>query len=193
MKRKIALSVLASGLLFGDVTLQLHKGWNLVGYNKTNVSDIKITSIKEKYQLSNILTYKFSKTRAGYQLLPDTSPNLLEAGVGYWIKASKDINMTIATTDTLYSPTLMAGWNLIVMNKQDKEEAISSLLKSGVKIDSVITYKWSKTRAGYQLLPDTNPSNFETTQGYWIKAEKLRGTGTTKEGYDVKLYVIQKM
>jgi len=192
MKKKtsiIACLVLMASIVEADVTIELKEGWNLVGYNKFPTINVNMNNLKNEYNLSNVLTYQWASTRAGEQLIVNTNPTNFEPGTGYWIKSNIDQNITINTTDNTYTPNLRAGWNLVVLNQTDKNQVINNLSNLGLKVDSILTYEWASTRAGEQLIVNTNPSIFSETQGYWVKVEKLAGVATTRDGYDVKLYV----
>jgi len=187
------ISYIASLLLIGNIsvadTLQLKEGWNLVSIPYQTISDVSINDFKNQHNLSSVLTFEWSQTRAGYQLLINSNPSTFKSGQGYWIKSGNEQNITISTSDILASVDFKAGWNLVGLSNINVNELKEQYKQEGIKIDTLVTFEWSQTRAGEQLLINSNIDNIKEGQGYWVKVEKLAGTATTRDGYDIKLYV----
>jgi hypothetical protein len=80
-------------------TIELHKGWNLVGLNSLKTVDTPraLSSINGKYSV--IYSYDSSANRyRGYSPSGMTELMLLEPGRGYWIYAEEDLLWSLPTS-----------------------------------------------------------------------------------------------
>ena len=189
MKKTLALSLVASSLLFG-MNVELHRGWNLVGISGVDANMNVMDKIRDK-NISLIVTndngrwLKFDPNRSYLQQF-----STFEEGKGYWIKANKDINLTFNYINNIQMPNINGGWNLVSFKDGlNAKNAIAQLNNSGFKVDLIVTNdngRWLKFDPNRSYLQQF--STLDGSKGYWVKAEKVAAIATTKDGYNVELY-----
>jgi hypothetical protein len=185
----LAVSLVASSLLYASETINLQSGWNLVGVSQTSANMNVADMIRDK-NVSLIVTYdngwkKYDPNRSYLQQFSQ-----LKAGQGYWIKSNADSNITINGISTISMPVLKAGWNLAAFgNAFNMDELVNTLTNQGYKLDLMVTFNggWKKYDPNRSYLQQFH--SIDTSAGYWVKTEKLAGVATTADGYSVKLFV----
>ena len=190
MRKFLAVSLVASSFLMG-ATIELHQGWNLVGISGNAIDMNVLDKIKDK-NISLIVTndngawLKFNPNISYLQQFSTFTP-----GKAYWIKADQDVNLSFNYINSITFPVLKAGWNLVSFGENSNiNEIISQLNNNGLKLDLIVTNDngaWLKFNPNISYLQQF--STLDNTKGYWVKVEKLAAVATTKDGYDVKLYV----
>jgi hypothetical protein len=80
MKFAADLSVKVDGVVFGQLSVPIVEGWNLIGAGSSEIPVETITSTP-----GGIITGNFFEYRGGY-----STATILEPGMGYWVKTTQD-------------------------------------------------------------------------------------------------------
>ncbi|CAA6815988.1 MAG: cellulose-binding domain protein [uncultured Sulfurovum sp.] len=169
---RVLLSLIFTVLVQAD-TLQLNRGWNLVGIN----ANLTLEEIQYQIGQSNLLviqgenkTYQRSYAQQSLNALNDFTA--FEMGKGYWVKIVQDVNLSY--TPMSYSDTknllLAKGWNLInPLDTLSLETLFSQLGQDNVEViqSETQTYQKEYLDKGFFFLNDL--TQLEASKAYWIK------------------------
>lgn len=187
--KKVYLSTIASLVLASNMqalTIEVKGGgWNLIGLSSTETLRI------DDYSGSIERAFAFNGTNL-VPYIPSSGVKLfssLESGKGYWVKASKDFNITLSDSKILTElPTMNTGWNLIAGVTKNLDTINLGISK---RIDTAFAFN------GTNLVPYIPSSgvklfnSLEPGKGYWFKISTKLTTSTpikTLDGYEVVLY-----
>ena len=183
--KKRHLSLVASLLLTTSVqalTVEISKGWNLFGASSAESINL------DDFNDSITIAYEFTPSGLRpYDPINDVKLfTSLESGNGYWIRASKDFNITLNDSKLLSGlSSLDIGWNLVA---GVSKELSSVNVGSDKRIDIVYDFTTSGLRP-YDPINDVKLfTSLEPGKGYWFKISKKLKEVTTLDGYTVTLY-----
>jgi len=164
MKKLLIFALLFSNYLFAD-TLNLQKGWNLVG----TTSQMSLQEIKTQVGDENLLiihgnnkTYK----NTSQEFLNDFEG--FDEGKGYWIKVDQNSSLEFNPAQTINTIKLQTGWNLI---DPPKELSLAEIKEQVGDENLLIIHGNNKTykNTSQEFLNDFE--GFEEPYGYWVKVQ----------------------
>jgi hypothetical protein len=189
--KKYAFSFIAAlSLVSATQTFELKKGWNLIGINEI-APNMEVRNIINSHV--KLILQQFGNGWLQYNPAISYLQNFssFQVGKGYWVKVDSDTNLTLNGIARENIPELKAGWNLVAIStNKTVNEQINDFTNNGYKIDLILQQfgnGWLQYNPAISYLQNFN--TFDKNKGYWVKAEKLAAVATTKDGYDIKLYV----
>ncbi len=153
-------------------TLNLHEGWNLVGFPLSLFDNSVASSLSS---ISSSLLQINTQTQVYNPSLPDFLNTLqfIEHTQGYYIRLSEDVDISFRGSEVNLegvSFSLQEGWNLISypsIEAKDVEEALTSISDFIIQVNN-------QTQVYNPSLPDFLNTLGQLTQGegYWIKVSQ---------------------
>jgi hypothetical protein len=153
-------------------TLSLKSGWNLISL-PVEPENTQISSVLSPINGQIEAIYAFNNSRNLYQsYIPGHNANdlhTLETGSGYWIYASKSIDLTIKGNLVSAPIGLKAGWNLVGVNSLSILQIKEAVKSIEPKLEAI--YLFDNGSNIYRSYQPSGASEFGTLNpgsGYWV-------------------------
>lgn len=178
MKLKLSLTGILLSSLLVNATELTREGWNLLGVcQDINVSEIDMTGISEIQSQTGETLYTGSWVR--YSNLAT-----LEAGYGYWVKGTQDVEFESGeSTGVVIRPLNRTGWNLMAACEEISVSDIDMTNITEIQSQggaTLYTGDWAKF---------SNLSELLNGYGYWVEGQQgiewtAKSGLTLPSGYD---------